>query len=139
MSHIWGDEWFEKYGDDLYQAERYIRGYVKKWSSCNLITKEKYGSIRYEWIFPPGGAVSWRKFDYLLAKVFGKKEVKPTQWTKESYYVPRIIWQGSWLYRQWSSFGRYVLRKAVLNAIRKWPHIKREIVEDFDGGKYING
>ncbi len=49
--HIWGDAW--PYWNELYQAEDYIQKYVYRYSRCRLSSKEKYGTIRYEFVTPP--------------------------------------------------------------------------------------
>ena len=51
--HIWGDEWFEQYGHDLNRAQDLIYTETYTWSRCTVCCKEKYGTIRYAWIFPP--------------------------------------------------------------------------------------
>jgi len=48
--HYWGDEWFEKYGDDLFVAGNYIDTVYNNKTGKHLMWKEKYGSIRYEFI-----------------------------------------------------------------------------------------
>jgi hypothetical protein len=53
VCHQWGDKWFEKNGLELSLAMNYIYTFVKRWSKCSLIMKEKYGSVRYEYLFPP--------------------------------------------------------------------------------------
>lgn len=51
--HYWGDEWFQKYGEDLRTAERYIFEFTEFFTGYHLSSKEKYGTIRYEWIVHP--------------------------------------------------------------------------------------
>lgn len=60
--HEWGDSW--PHWNELYQAEQYIFKYVKKYSFCYLSLKEKYGTLRYEFINPPRW--SWYIFDCWL-------------------------------------------------------------------------
>lgn len=49
--HIWGDEWFEEYGDDLSAAMNYIQKMNKRLTGQHIMMKEKYGTIRYESCF----------------------------------------------------------------------------------------
>ena len=52
-NHIWGDKWFQKYGDDLNDAINFIVEYVdKNGDGYFLMCKEKYGTIRYEHTIP---------------------------------------------------------------------------------------
>ena len=50
--HVWGDSWFEQYGDQLREAEEFIMTYVNDNSGCYISMKEKYGTLRYEHIIP---------------------------------------------------------------------------------------
>lgn len=45
--HIWGDEWFDKHGDNLYAAIGYIEKNLRK-NGIEAIGKEKYGTYRSE-------------------------------------------------------------------------------------------
>lgn len=138
--HIWGDEWFEKHGNELYAAEEYICKYVKRWSGCILISKEKYGTLRYEWVFPP-----WtRRGQFSLPKwlitcsyveeyrdddrvVYGLKYELGSGGKS-----PVIIWRwcDSWLYGKWCKFGEWTLTRAIKKAIIKFPNVKEEILDD---------
>lgn len=139
---MWGDDWFELNGNDLYQAEVYIRNYVKRWSRCDLMTKEKYGTIRYQQIFVPGTAIYWTKADKFLAKLFGSRTKTMSYSIKtidtniimsvHTYQYPRVLWHTSWLCNRWRQYGKWVLKKAVYSAVKKWPHLKEEVLEDYE-------
>ena len=58
--HEWGSTWFKIYGQDLNEAMHYIRKYVFRRTLCHVVMKEKYGTIRYEFIY----AVSWATYLY---------------------------------------------------------------------------
>lgn len=52
--HIWGDEWFEKHGEDFYTASEYIHKMLMIYGRISIMNfKEKYGTLRtqgyYEW------------------------------------------------------------------------------------------
>jgi hypothetical protein len=49
--HVWGDDW--PYWDDLKDAEQYISEYVCSRTECGISMKEKYGTLRYEFIWVP--------------------------------------------------------------------------------------
>lgn len=123
--HIWGDEWFKKYGDQLYSAQSFIYSYVKKWTRCVVITKEKYGTIRYEYIFAPGGSIR-----------FGPAIKLPAIFDKHTTYgrCPRFlfIWNQCWVYRTWIQLGKRVLKRAIRIACEKYPDVKDEILADAD-------
>lgn len=48
--HKWGDEWFKKYGPDLYEAIDWIEEELRK-SGIQIIGKEKWGSYCEEHCF----------------------------------------------------------------------------------------
>jgi len=124
--HSWGDDW--EHWSDLYEAERYIAKYVRRWSRCLLISKEKYGTLRYQCIIPPGGHAVCRKFCIFLPwnKTYksGDQEFKmqPLLW----------CWNESLIHQKWKQFGNYILRKAVMKACAKYPHLVLEITSDMD-------
>lgn len=102
--HEWGDSW--EHWKELYKAENYISNFVYRWSRCILCSKEKYGSIRYEWMFPPLGGVYYR---YWYSKA----------------------WIHCWLYQKWALFGWWVCGIAIKKAIKKWPYLEEELCCDF--------
>ena len=104
--HSWGDDWFEKNGADFFEAQNYIYDFTYRWSRCRLSFKEKYGSTRYEWMFPPQGAIYYRNTLHRL-------------------------WVSSWLYRKWEQFGWYVCGLAIKRALKKWPQFEVELCCDF--------
>ncbi len=124
--HSWYDDPEWPYWKDLYEAEIYIEKYVRKWSRCNLISKEKYGTIRYEWMFPPGTSV---RLGWGFTIPYFKKAICNGQ-----VEIPRFrwYWGQSWIVRKWTNFGWYVCIKAVDKACLKWPHIAEEIRSDLD-------
>ena len=131
--HEWGDEWFEKYGRELGAAERYIGRFVKRWSGCRVISKEKYGTIRYEHIFPPYGAFFIRdhwinKCLRLLGKTYYSYEVLGE--TREGFFY--TTWNRTALYYYWSQLGKKVLKIAIHKACKKFPNVKDEILDDWD-------
>lgn len=120
--HYWGDDW--EYWDDLEKAITFIGNYVHKYSRCRLVMKEKWGCIRYEWLIVPGATFYkpfYISFPFYRYDRFLKEKVQVT-WH----------WESSWLCRKWRAYGYYITRKAVKKACELFPHIKDEILEDFD-------
>lgn len=126
--HEWGDTWFEKNGGDLYKAEQYIYKFVKRWSRCSLMSKEKYGTLRYEAIFPPGGSYFKTKLDLFLEKWFIKKTMLVDY---SGYKIPILCWQTSWMYNLWHKLGEKALKIAINKAAKKYPNVEKEIRWDF--------
>lgn len=121
MTHSWGDSW--PHWNELYQAEIYIGNYVYKWSRCRLQSKEKWGTLRYEHIWPP--VVGYNGPVITLPKIFDKTIVIGGKPYKLSRYL--INWTNSWLYYKWMKLGDYVLRIAVKKACIKFPNVVEEI------------
>lgn len=48
--HIWGDDWFEANEKDLHNAMKFIETMYKRRTGKYPMMKEKYGTIRYEFI-----------------------------------------------------------------------------------------
>jgi len=44
--HVWGDEWFQKYGNLFYEAIDKFEYRIRKWARCGVYGKEKYGTYR---------------------------------------------------------------------------------------------
>lgn len=136
--HIWGDDW--PYWDDLYEAKNFIVDHVYDKSWCRLCCKEKYGTIRYEFLFPPGGGMLSR---YEIRVPFIKKSFDKEHYNKTKRIKFRTSfdlkgswpiwrWCDSWFYRKWVSFGQRALMEAVRKASEKWPHITKEIRDDLE-------
>lgn len=123
--HIWGDDW--PHWAELYEAEEFIINYVYKWSRCSLVSKEKYGTLRYEWLFPPFGGC--RFGPHIKLPYF----TRTYEWNgvKEKHPIYLWIWNQSSIYRKWEQFGHWVLQKAIKKASIKFPNVAEEIREDF--------
>ena len=100
--HEWQDGW--EYWKDLYRAQDEIIAYVRKYGRCCLVCKEKYGTIRYEYLFP----------------------LTPVSWNYSSNRIRNFI------YRWWLRYGNWILRRAIKKVIKKYPHIALELTDDFD-------
>lgn len=47
--HCWGDGW--EHWNELYKAERYFNKFYEKCTGKYPMTKEKYGTMRFEYIY----------------------------------------------------------------------------------------
>lgn len=102
--HIWGDDW--KWWKELYDAQQFIYKYTYRWSLCRLCSKEKYGTIRYEFMFPPFSGIFYNHWY--------------SRW-----------WISSKLHNLWARFGWYICGKAIKKALKKWPQLEKELCSDF--------
>lgn len=104
VDHHWGDPAWDEW-EALEEAQVEMRAFVKRWTGCYVSTKEKYGTIRYEFLNVP---------DYVRHLL--------------------LIHQGlyTWVYHMWYKVGYLALRHIVYKlANGKYKHIKEEILEDF--------
>jgi hypothetical protein len=52
-------------------------------------------------------------------------------------YRPVLFaWNQCWLYYTWQQFGWWVCSKAIKKMVRKYPHLKEELEQDFRHGKF---
>ncbi len=127
--HSWYEEPPWPHWDELYEAENYIAAYVYKWSRCRLQSKEKWGTIRYEHIWPPcmgrNGPIIQLPFP-----LFHKVIIHGDQEHKYPRYV--LFWTSSWLYYKWMRWGDKMLGRAVREACIKFPNVAAEITEDLN-------
>lgn len=49
-THTWGDEWFHQYGPELDDAMNEIDAHYNEATGKHVMMKEKYGTIRYEFL-----------------------------------------------------------------------------------------
>jgi len=117
--HEWGDDW--PYWDDLYRAEKFIYTWTYRLAGLRLLSKEKYGTIRYEYLFGLG-----------KSGVF----MRTTPWVdKVARYFPIIR---TYQYRLFQCAPiLYKLRKAIFRgvvhlAVYKYPQCRNEILSDLD-------
>lgn len=62
--HIWGDSWFKKYGNQLYNAIDILEYRIRKWAKCRVYGKEKFGTYRDEYFSMWNGELSTIFFGY---------------------------------------------------------------------------
>lgn len=74
VAHYWGDKWFKKHGDELYEAMSYIDKFYRRATESNGVCfKEKYGTVRYEMEW------SWLKDEkdsYIFFEILRRATVK---------------------------------------------------------------
>lgn len=139
--HSWGDDW--PHWNDLYEAERFIIDYVYKHSWCRLSCKEKWGTIRYEWVFPPRSGIYCKPWTCVRIPFVWKEYNKNT---KKFHFVfektaglkgyPVWRWCDSWLHNKWEYFGWKTVDRAIVLACRKWPQVRKELLADWTWKKY---
>lgn len=102
--HSWGDEWFQQYGEDLRDAEIWISKFFYRVTKGNMSIsmKEKWGSLRYEYIMTPR-----------------------SDWYRENPFTEELG-----MYNALQLFGWELLTIIIYRAVKKWPHLEHELMED---------
>ena len=130
-SHFWGDEWFEKHGNDLEAAIRYCTDVWRKWGRIGSHSKEKYGSMRDHVRFY---GAWWAVYE--LVKPGYMYYSGPKWFYKTDLFLGRIIvFLRLYLPVQW--YQAQVYNYAVQQACKRYPEIIDEIVADLDGYELV--
>jgi hypothetical protein len=135
--HSWSDDW--PYWNDLYKAQNFIIDYVYKKSWCRVSMKEKWGTLRYGWIFPPRSGCGVRRWTCIRIPFLWTQYDKDTE--KFKYVFDRTRWRvgypvwrwcDSWLHNKWVNYGWKKLIEAAHIAAEKWPQCRKEILADLN-------
>lgn len=109
--HSWGDGFnFRK----LEEIGVEIQKELERKTFCTLMWKEKYGTLRYEYIFPPYGGIFI------------------TKWWQ------RIYWESK-LYCYLQSRAWRKLVKICLKKAKQYPDFEDEILQDIAGNEELVG
>lgn len=144
--HYWGDEWFEKYGSELYSAITFIEKRLCR-HRIFVCGKEKWGCYRDDFL---------HLWDGSIGDVFIGYRPTYREWYEKLFYyidkhlIPYKKTQFGWLYCGLSDFNRaiglvklvqkwqaYQYNKTFQLACKKWPNIVDELICDIGGYKMI--
>ena len=130
--HTWGDEWFEKNGNDFYTAIDYCLTF---WERCGRIGshgKEKYGTFRHHVYFWDGGlhGLIWPGYVRIVNGLL--------YWYIDEYVVkPFTKFIGiHWLFLRWQGF---IYNLALQRMCSRFPAITDELILDSDYPTLIRG
>jgi len=120
--HYWGDGF--PYFADVGEAAEYLGDFCKRWARFRGQTKEKYGTARF---YATMGHLSLHG---LIYPGYYYSQSPAWLWSLDIYYIsPALRFLFGRLYGKWCVF---IYRKAYKNAVRKWPHIRDEILHGAD-------
>ena len=130
MMHEWGDEWFEKNGDDLYKAINYCIKTWRRYGRIGSFGKEKWGAFRdhiYFWdgtftglVFPGYVRIMWSKFYWNIDEPILKPIFRFLLVTKLFHW-----------------YQKQVYNFAIQKMCKKCPDIVDELVSDLEGYKMV--
>jgi hypothetical protein len=116
--HDWSEDTFD--WNSLNEAIDYMHDYMVKYGRIGVHSKEKWGTARLYVTFYHGSLHSLTHPGYVYS------QYPKWLWTADIYYISpfcRKIGLASLI--QWWQTKVYV--RAYANAVKKWPHIKKEI------------
>ena len=133
VSHMYGDcpEW--PYFGDVDNAASYIGRFCRKWGRISVTqTKEKYGTARV----------------YCNIGISQLHDITHPGYVRSRY--PHWLWHIDVMYVSKLSrflrvnkvvvpYQKYVYRLAYRNALKRWPHIREEILAGADWPELLEG
>lgn len=126
--HDWSDESVDWKG--ISDAASYIYTYLKRWRVPVRDHKEKFGTVRVY------TGLSWER-GWLFMHLFypGYMYYQFPKWVyRIDYMVPT-----HWLNLILVPFYCRLYRRAYQNAIKKWPHLRKEILVHADYAELLKG
>lgn len=128
--HVWGDDWFEKNGNDLYNAVHYCMDFWRKWGRIGSRGKEKWGQFNDYPTFWDGGLHTLLYPGYVRIK-------RPFLHYKIDWkiLIPLTTWTGIHRLGLWYQYQVY--NYAIQKMCKKYPNIVDELVGCLDGRELI--
>jgi len=139
--HMWGDEWFKRYGDQFYKAINVFEDRIHKWAKCGVYGKEKYGTYRDEYFQMWNGELGTIFFGYKL--FHGGSWYEKLVWYIDNYLIPIKKTRFGWLHAGIANFNRWIgltklvnkwqarmLNKAAQITCKEFPEVKDELLRD---------
>lgn len=116
--HDWSEKDFDWRG--LEEAGHFIWAYCMRWARLGGTYKEKYGTLRYS---PQFWSVSLHT---LIYPSYAYSQFPAWLWKMDIYYISPVLnfLLGKPLYK----WQKYIHGKAYLKALKKWPHLRKEIL-----------
>lgn len=127
--HDWSDKNVDWMGIEA--AASYIYSYCYKWGRLGGQAKEKYGTVRFYTSF------GWLSLHTLIYPGYHFNQFPTWLWKLDIDYISPVIDKlfGS-LFRKWQ---QYIYSKAYNNAVKRWPHLREEILSCADWPECIKG
>lgn len=144
---MWGDEWFKKHGNQLYNAIDMLEYRIRKWAKCGVCGKEKFGTYRSEYFRMWDGSLCQILFGY---KYCYNKKFEKIIFTIDNYFFPIKKTKFGWYKAGLANFNRAIglvklvnkwqarmLNKAVQITCKEYPDVVGELLMDVDFYKVI--
>lgn len=130
VTHYWGEPGIDFQG--IEKAAQYIDDYLTTYGRvCVLSSKEKWGTVRVYCVF------GWSS----LPEITHPRQMYKVypQWLRNILYSPFFSRPFSLINYLGIPYQKVIYRRAYKKAIKKWPHLIEEILEDADYPELLIG
>lgn len=122
VEHYWGDPEYD--WKSLYEATSWFPTQAQRWGRMCVHAKEKWGCLRLEYFY--WGAT-------LFQLVYPGRLVTEPRWLYDfSYNYARPVLKYSGIGYLIEQYQRLVFNILTIRMVKKWPHLKEELTEDFE-------
>lgn len=141
--HLWGDEWFEQYGDDLNNAIKSVEQRMHKWAHVEVCGKEKYGTYRDEYFRMWDGSMTQIFLGYRAT--YKWNIIYKIMWHIDHYLIPVKKTKFGWLKKGLADFNHWIgltklvwkwqakmVNKAFQVTCKEYPNVIDELIVDVD-------
>lgn len=104
--HRWGDEWFQKYGEELNIAIRDLENRIRKWAKASVWGKEKWGCYVDEYFHLWDGSLTEIFFGYKVTYRWNK--ISNVMWYLDHCLIPFKKTRFGWLKVGIADFNRLI-------------------------------
>lgn len=118
VHHDWGDEGVDWKG--INDAADYIHDFCVKWGRFGGQAKEKFGTVRFYASF------NWLSFHGLCYPGYVYSQFPDWLWKLDCKIISPIL--RFFFDKPVYKYRCFIYRTAYLNALKKWPHLKEEII-----------
>lgn len=135
--HDWSETGFDWHG--LGEAGILIKNTCQTWGRLTIFTKEKYGTLRASVYFWSGSLHSLLYPGYVSCQYFKKyPRLRDWLWSFDLKVITLLTYYSGllFLFTKWQKF---VYNKAYQRALKKYPHLRAEILYDADFLEFIEG
>lgn len=126
--HNWADNW--PYFSDVSDAAWYIARFLRRWGRVGVRDhKEKYGTVRVYLSF------GWSQLHCITHPGYCFSQYPQWLWALDCSYLSRVIHLLNYVV---VPYHKWLYNKAYQNAVKKWPHIREEILSCADALELID-
>lgn len=127
--HEWGDKDVDWAG--IGAAAEFLGNYCARWGRFRGQTKEKYGTVRFYAII---GQISLHD---LIYPRYSYSQFPQWLWTLDLYIIGPVL--RTLFGKIWYRWQVFIYRRAYKLALKKWPHLKKEILSGMDHIDLLEG